>query len=133
MTENTARAKRQRRRDSLKKEKEGKIDIRKTLSAILFFSLIGYVIFMPIFKTQILIAKGVCTTGYLTEETERIRYHKATIVYKFQIGDKTYKGNSNIEDLSQAGKNICIVYYPEYPSINRPLSRFEGKVKCDCK
>jgi hypothetical protein len=107
--------------------------IRNIFSVVIVGGLIAYVIFRSILETQILISKGVCISATLTGETQRIQYHKSTLVYNFVINNKTYKGDSNIEDLSMAGQNICIVYYPEFPSINRPLYRFNGKVKCKCQ
>lgn len=68
---------------------------------------------------------GICSKGILLNETERVRYHKPTLLYQLNINGIIYKGNSNIEDLSQVGDSICIVYLKRFPSINRPFSFFK--------
>ena len=82
-----------------------------------------------------LILKSSCTCikALLITKTSRVRYAKATLYYRFILGNETYEGNSLVEDLSKVGDSVCIVYLESLPSINRPISYFKkGEIKCNC-
>jgi hypothetical protein len=87
----------------------------------------------PAIGNYILKRQGICKIALLTREKTRVRYHRSTLVYKFQLEGEKYTGNSNIEDWEQAGNDVCIVYLASFPSINRPVSFFKQEVKCNCK
>ncbi len=115
------------------KKKETKFDKFRKILGILF------IVFFSLFFLKIgignylLKGNGICAKAILTDEITGVRGHKDTLVYKFWIDGKAYDGNSNVEDLSKAGGNICIVYLEWMPSVNRPLSFYDGSISCNCR
>lgn len=78
---------------------------------------------------------GNCTTAQLTSELRSVKYVKPTYVYRFWVSSKDYKGNSLIQRSDSAIKgDICVVYLPLLPCINRPARYLaDGIQNCNCK
>ena len=49
------------------------------------------------------------------------------LLYEFNVGDKTYTGNSLIKvgNIELIGDSIEVLYFEFMPSFNRPLSFYE--------
>lgn len=114
----------------MKRLLEGKIGL-----FILFFFLVA------IFSKNSLIKIALknyssCVYGELTNESIReTRAGSSSIVYKFIVNGKTYKGASDIVDpeFKRKGEKICILYLPSFPIIHRPASFIEDSLNCNCK
>ncbi|PSR52607.1 hypothetical protein AHMF7605_03235 [Adhaeribacter arboris] len=76
---------------------------------------------------------GICGEAILINESKRIRYHKATLLYNFYYHGVNYKSDSLEEDLTRVGDTIRVVYLKFLPSVNRPITYFEEKEIFSCK
>jgi hypothetical protein len=121
-----------RTRKNLKK-KETKFDKFRKILGILFIAFFSLFFLKIGIGNYLLKGSGICTKAILTDQITGVRGHKDTLVYKFWINGKAYDGNSNVEDLSKAGSNICVVYLELMPSVNRPLSFYDESINCNCR
>ena len=54
--------------------------------------------------------------------------------YVFTYNNNDYFGDMDEEGDLKIGDSICVVFWEQYPEINRPLRRFkEDEIKCGCK
>lgn len=55
------------------------------------------------------------------------RWTSNNYLYEFNVGDKTYTGNSLIKvgNIELIGDSIEVLYFEFMPSFNRPLSFYE--------
>ena len=103
----------------------------KVLIFILIIGWLGWVLLKTILGNVLLKDNGVCVKALLINEQNRVRSHKATLLYQFMYKNKVYEGNSLEEDLTKVGDSVCIVYLQSFPSINRPVKYFGGKIICN--
>lgn len=75
---------------------------------------------------------GECGKAEITEELRSVKYVKPTYLYSFKIDDKQYDGNSKIEKGQRKNNEICILFLPLFPSINRPLNDNKSHIACNC-
>lgn len=99
--------------------------------------LVGFLVVLFRFQIGDLLLKnyGRCATANLTTELQSVKYVKPTYVYSFYVAGKEHKANSRIEEKTASiPQQLCIVYIPFLPSVNRPLSYFQSlDVECACK
>jgi hypothetical protein len=78
---------------------------------------------------------GICAKAKVSPE-ERYSRGPDTFYFKFSVDGREYDGNSfiSIRDKGAIGSEICIVYLPIWPEINRSIDGyFESNFKsCKC-
>ena len=111
-----------------KKKTTNKKKVPKNIIGIIYFSIcivfftytvIGIPILLNILKKH-----GTQTEAVITSTTMGgPRYTTPCYVYEFYVGDKTYEGNSLVEerDASKIGTKVQILYLDWLPSFNRPV------------
>ncbi len=106
--------------------------LRKLLG-IGFVCYLLYVILSTYVFNFLLKHYGACGEAILINESNRVRYHKATLMYNFYYNGEDYKSNSLEEDLTRVGDTINVVYLKFLPSVNRPTIYFEEDEILNCK
>ena len=101
--------------------------VKETIGKIYFgicicvfaYAVIGVPILLGMLKKY-----GVKTEAVITPNTSSWvhRYTTNCYLYEFQVGDKTYDGNSLVEegDYRKIGTRVQVLYLDWYPSFNRP-------------
>lgn len=99
--------------------------VKETIGKIYFgicifaYAVIGVPILLGMLKKH-----GVITEAVITPNTSSWvhRYTTNCYLYEFQVGDKTYDGNSLVEegDYRKIGTRVQVLYLDWYPSFNRP-------------
>jgi len=108
-------------------KKKTSMGIRDIIGIIIFsiclgllaYTCIGIPILLRMLKTY-----GIKTEAVITSTTiGGHRYTKPNYIYEFYVGDKTYEGNSLVEerDSSKIGTKIQILYLDWLPWFNRPV------------
>ena len=107
----------------------------KTRTIFVIIIVIGvlYLFLRPSVEDVLLKQSGHCIQATITNDSTRVKYHKADYNYQFQIDGQVYTGNSLVTDARRIGESICVVYLTASPKVNRPLSYFDNFGKCDCK
>lgn len=78
--------------------------------------------------------KGVCTKARVSSD-ERFSKGPDTFYFKFSVNGREYDGNSFISthDKGAIGSEICIVYLPIWPEINRSIDGYFDSDFKSCK
>ena len=107
---------------------------------ILMFPLIIIVAFAVFSISKSVVAEvilpkhGLCIKATLTKQTIRVKSSKAMLLYSFHLGGELYEGNSLETDRTKIGDSICVLYFRQYPGINRPEAFFANKLPtCKCQ
>ena len=108
-------------------KKKVSINIKDVIGIIYFFICVGLLDYCFI-ATPILLSvlkkHGTKTEAVITPNTSSWlhRYTTNCYLYEFQVGDKTYDGNSLVEegDYRKIGTRVQVLYLDWYPSFNRP-------------
>lgn len=108
-------------------KKKVSINIKDIIGIIYFLICVGLLAYCFI-ATPILLSvlkkHGVKTEAVITPNTSSWlhRYTTNCYLYEFQVGDKTYDGNSLVEewDYRKIGTRVQVLYLDWYPSFNRP-------------
>lgn len=102
--------------------------VKETIGKIYFcicicvfaYAVIGVPILLGMLKKH-----GVKTEAVITPNTSSWlhRYTTPNYIYEFYVGDKTYEGNSLVDerDSSKIGTKIQILYLDWLPWFNRPI------------
>ena len=108
-------------------KKKVSINIKDVIGIIYFFICVGLLAYCFI-ATPILLSvlkkHGTKTEAVITSTTTgRGRYTTPNYIYEFYVGDKTYEGNSLVDerDPSKIGTKIQILYLDWLPWFNRPI------------
>ena len=95
---------------------------------------ISYIFLKTIIGNALLKNGGKCIAAVLINEQNRVRSHRATLLYEFKYNGNSYKGNSLEEDLTKIGDSVCVIYLESFPGINRPIKYFNNEtVTCSCR
>lgn len=112
----------------MRKKRGTKKKAPKDIIGIIYISvclgLFAYLFIGTPILLSILKKYGTKTEAIITSSTiGGPRYTTPNYVYEFYVGDKTYEGNSLVEerDESKIGTKIQILYLDWFPSFNRPI------------
>ena len=95
--------------------------------------ILAYAFFNSIVGDFLLKRKGDCTKAIIYKETFGGKT-KPSFGYRFFYDGNEYHGLVVKNEVLKIGDSICVVYFPAFPRINRPLVYFDaGQVKCDCR
>lgn len=118
----------------VKSKQNSKVQITTFIFIFLFVA--GFLTVLFRFQIGDLLLRnfGQCAKAGLTSELRSTKYVKPTYMYSFQINGKMHNGNSMIEEgTANLQKQLCVIYVPLMPGINRPLSYFKTVEKdCGC-
>lgn len=111
------------------KRKANKQKSPKDIIGIFYFCIcIGVVVYTAIgvpILTSILKTHGIKTEAVITSTTigGGTRHTTPHYVYEFYVGDKTYEGNSLVDERNtdKIGTKIQILYLDWLPCFNRPI------------
>ncbi len=92
----------------------------RNLGLLLFFTIFLLIVFRFQIGDFLLKNFGRLCVGTVISDVRSVKYVKPTFLYQFYLNDNRYLGNTTLSDSSKIGMNICIVYLPYIPSINRP-------------
>ncbi|WP_207425502.1 hypothetical protein [Pedobacter sp. SYSU D00535] len=116
----TARRRKRRQRRGAKKAKKRKIIALSITGGVLLALLIFHASLERFFLRDF----GECTTAQLTDKVA-ISDGKQNLKYRFQLeGDPQYGSFSSANMIEVVSNEICIVYLPALPFINRPIESF---------
>lgn len=104
----------------------------KNVVGTLFVALFLVILFRFQIGDLLLNGFGKCGKAELTKELRSVKYVKPTYVYSFRMDNKQYDGNSKISEGHKVSDEICIVYLPLFPSINRPIKDINSHIICNC-
>jgi hypothetical protein len=109
----------------------------KRIKLLIFIGIMGwisYIFLKTIIGNALLKNGGKCIAAVLINEQNRVRSHRATLLYEFKYNGNSYKGNSLEEDLTKIGDSVCVIYLESFPGINRPIKYFNNEtVTCSCR
>ena len=109
--------------------------MKKVASVVLL--LITLIFLARRFSADIFLPRyGSCLKAKITNRTMRLRYQKATYLYKFHFNGKDYENNTEIKIDSVHVDSICILFLEAIPSVNMRASYFQERkmaVKCSCE
>jgi hypothetical protein len=75
---------------------------------------------------------GKCTEAFLYRETYG-GHTKPSLGYRFLVDGKTHSGLVVKDGILKIGDSICVIYFPSFPGVNRPINYFDvGDIKCHC-
>ncbi len=94
--------------------------MKSKIRIIFFFTIFLCVVFRFQIGDFLLSTFGRICIGKVTSEVRSVKYVKPTFLYSFIVKNESYVGNSMIADSSLIGDEICIIYFPLMPSLNRP-------------
>ena len=107
--------------------------IKITIGEVYFYfclCIIIYALLTPIL-TSILKHQGArCKATITANESSWVhRWTSNNYLYEFNVGDKTYIGNSLIKvgNKEKIGDSIEVLYFEFMPSFNRPVSFYEDE------
>ena len=107
--------------------------IKITIGEVYFYfclCIIIYALLTPILTSMLKHQGARCKATITANESSWVhRWTSNNYLYEFNVGDKTYIGNSLIKvgNKEKIGDSIEVLYFEFMPSFNRPVSFYEDE------